>query len=125
MSETSNTASELNSIGTTSYSYTFVTSTFTQENGNIYPTPQNPDWNLLLKWMNKIGSYSKPPSLDESINESLYENTYIISPFTNENGNYYPTPQNKDWNLLLDWMNQEGVYIKPPVPVLPEPEPEP
>ena len=72
MQETSNTASEFNSGITSTYSYTYVSSIFTRENGNYYPTPQNTDWNLLLKWMDKIGNYSKPPSLDESIDSSLY-----------------------------------------------------
>jgi hypothetical protein len=99
-----------------SYLYTFIATPFTNENGNLYPFPQNNDWNLLLKWMNKINTYSKPPSLNESVNDSNYSHTNIIYPFNNENGNFYPTPQNPDWNALINWMRRSSPYEKPPNP---------
>ncbi len=100
----------------TEYSYTYITNSFTNENGNLYPTLQNTDWNLLKNWMNKTNNYSKPPSLNEFLENSLYTNIHISEPFTNENGNLYPTPQNQDWRLLLNWINQIEPYQKPPIP---------
>ena len=61
-----------------SYLYTFIATPFTNENGILYSFPQNNDWNLLLNWINKIGIYSKPPSLNESVNDSTYLHTNII-----------------------------------------------
>ena len=113
------------STNASSYSYTYLDSPFTDETGDSYPLSGNPDWEKLLRWMNKSGEYSKPPSSDESINNSEYLYTYINHPFTDENGNFYPTPQNPDWELLINWMNKIDVYQKPPSVIQPEPEPEP
>ena len=48
------------STNASSYSYTYVDSPFTNETGNSYPSSNNPDWEKLLRWMNKSGEYSKP-----------------------------------------------------------------
>ena len=111
------------SANSSSYSYTYLDSPYTDETGDLYPLSSNSDWEKLLRWMNKTGEYSKPPSSEESINNSEYLYTYINNPFTNENGNFYPTPQNPDWELLINWMNKIGVYQKPPSVIQPEPEP--
>ena len=105
------------------YSYTYVNEPFTDETGDSYPTTNNPDWSYLLNWMNKIGHYVKPPSSDASLDNSDYFYTYINNPFTNENGNFFPTPQNPDWELLTNWMNKIESYAKPPSVSDPEPEP--
>ena len=38
-----------------------ITPPFTNENGYLYPTPQNQDWVSLLNWVNQIEPYQKPP----------------------------------------------------------------
>ena len=58
------------SSNASNYSYTFLDSPFTDDNGELYPASNNPDWGNLLNWMNKTGDYSKPPSVDESLSES-------------------------------------------------------
>ena len=110
---------------TNNYSYTYVDEPFTDETGDSYPTTNNSDWSYLLNWMNKTESYVKPPSLDSSLDDSIYSYTYINNPFTDENGNFYPTPQNPDWGLYTNWMNKIEPYSKPPNGPEPEPEPEP
>ena len=52
------------------YTYTYVDEPFTDETGDSYPTTNNSDWSYLLNWMNKTESYTKPPSLDSSLNSS-------------------------------------------------------
>ena len=68
-----------NSSGISSYLYTYVTSPFTDENGDLYPLSQNPDWNPLLNWMNQTDLDSKPPSLNEFVYDSSYSYTHYTT----------------------------------------------
>ena len=94
------------------YNNTYITNDYNDNNGNTYVG--NNDWNNLTGWANQTNSHSKPPAPLETSADFSY--TFITNVFNDNNGHLYATPQNDDWNNLLNWINQTGTYEKPPAP---------
>jgi hypothetical protein len=77
------------------------------------------DFILLRNWLNQEGQQIKPPDPDKpkTIEQQQYKYTFIKEKTENDNlmtSQIYA--QTKDFTLLRDWLNQEGVQKQPPTP---------